>query len=57
MKDAAKNGSNGALPIQREARQIRLTARKIAASKQKAIRFLASTKMYSSKGLLKPQFS
>jgi len=43
--------------IQAEVRQIREAARKIVASKQTAIRFLASTGMHTAKGRLKPQFN
>jgi hypothetical protein len=42
--------------VKREVRAIRKTARKIAASKQSARRFLISTGIYSSTGQLKPQF-
>ena len=51
-----KVSNDGACDLQNEARLIRKTGRKIASSKEKAIRFLASTKMYSIKGHLKPQF-
>jgi hypothetical protein len=42
--------------IKREVREIRKTARKIAASKQSARRFLISTGIYSPTGQLKPQY-
>jgi hypothetical protein len=42
--------------IKREVREIRKTARKIAASKQSARRFLISTGIYSAAGQLKPQY-
>lgn len=42
--------------MKREVREIRATARKIAASKASARRFLISTGIYSSTGQLKPQY-
>jgi hypothetical protein len=42
--------------MKREVRGIRETARKIAASKQSARRFLISTGMYSANGEIKPQY-
>lgn len=42
--------------MKREVREIRETARKIAASKESARRFLLSTGIYSANGQLKPQF-
>jgi len=42
--------------LKREVREIQATARKIAASKVSARRFLISTGMYSSGGRIKPQY-
>jgi hypothetical protein len=42
--------------LKREVREIRKTARKIAASKQSARRFLISTGMYCANGQIKPQY-
>ena len=42
--------------VKREIRGIRATARKIAASKASARRFLISTGMYSTSGQIKPQY-
>ena len=42
--------------MKREVREIRETARKIAASKKSARRFLISTGMYSANGKIKPQY-
>jgi hypothetical protein len=42
--------------IKREVRELRKTARKIAATKQSARRFLTSTGMYSANGQIKPQY-
>jgi hypothetical protein len=42
--------------MKRELRQLRQTARKIAATKESARRFLVSTGIYSANGQLKPQF-
>jgi hypothetical protein len=42
--------------IKREVRELRETARKIAASKDSARRFLTSTGMYSANGQIKPQY-
>lgn len=42
--------------MKREVREIRETARKIAASKESARRFLISTGMYSANGQIKPQY-
>lgn len=42
--------------MKREVREIRKTARKIAASKQAARRFLISTGIYSATGQLNPQY-
>lgn len=42
--------------MKRELRQLRATARKIAATKESARRFLVSTGIYSADGQLKPQF-
>jgi hypothetical protein len=42
--------------LKQEARQIRDAARRIAASKDSARRFLISTGIYSSTGHLRPQF-
>ncbi len=44
------------LDIKREVRELRKTARKIAASKQSARRFLISTGMYSADGQIKPEY-
>lgn len=43
--------------IKAEVRQIRKLGRAIAASKESAIRFLASTGMHDKTGKLKPRFS
>ncbi len=45
-----------AWPTNAEVRQLRRTARRIAASKSAARRLLAATGMYTLKGELKPQF-
>ena len=42
--------------MKRELRQLRQAARKIAATKESARRFLMSTGIYSANGQLKPQF-
>ena len=42
--------------IQRETRSLKATARKLAASKAAARRFLLSTGIYSASGQLKPEF-
>ena len=42
--------------MKREVREIRETARKIAASKEAARHFLISTGMYSADGQIKPQY-
>lgn len=42
--------------VKREVRDIRDTARKIAASKDAARRFLVATGMYSTNGQIKPQY-
>jgi len=42
--------------LKAEIRQIRETAKKVASSKESAIRFLHSTGMYAANGRLKPQF-
>ena len=42
--------------VKREVREIRDTARKIAATKAAARRFLISTGMYSASGQIKPQY-
>jgi hypothetical protein len=42
--------------IKQEIRQMRQTVKKIAASKESAIRFLISTGLYTSSGKLKRQF-
>ena len=42
--------------MKREVREIRETARKIAASKETARHFLISTGMYSADGQIKPQY-
>jgi hypothetical protein len=55
MKTNAINGSSS-LDVKAELRRIRFAARKATASKRAAIRFLASTGMYTVTGKLKPQF-
>jgi len=42
--------------LKREIREIRETARKVAASKGSARRFLVSTGMYCANGQIKPQY-
>lgn len=42
--------------VKREVRDLRATARKIAASKDSARRFLISTGMYTATGRLKPEY-
>jgi hypothetical protein len=42
--------------VRAEARKLRQTGKRIAASKSAARRFLAATGMYTLKGELKPQF-
>jgi hypothetical protein len=48
--------ANGSASVDAEVRQLRATAKRIAANKKTALRFLASTGMYTLKGELKPQF-
>jgi hypothetical protein len=47
--------ANG-LDIKAEVRRLRAAARKATSSKKAAIRFLASTGMYTASGKLKPRF-
>lgn len=42
--------------VKQEVRQIREAAKKVASSKESAVRFLRATGMHSSTGQLKPQF-
>ena len=42
--------------LKQEIRQIRELGKKVASSKESALRFLKSTGMHSSSGQLKPQF-
>ncbi|HXI70015.1 MAG TPA: hypothetical protein VNN22_06620 [Verrucomicrobiae bacterium] len=42
--------------LKQEIRQIRVLAKKVASSKESAVRFLKSTGMHSASGQLKPQF-
>ena len=50
--------TNGAqYSVKDEVRKLRRAARTVCATKESALRFLASTKMYTAKGRLKPQFS
>lgn len=48
--------SSDAKAIEAEVRDMRRTAKRIAASKSAARRFLAATGMYTLAGKLKPQF-
>ena len=48
--------NTGTQDMKRELRQLRQAARKIAATKESARRFLVSTGIYSANGQLKPQF-
>ena len=50
-------GSNPRREANTEVREIRKLGREIAASKQSAVRFLASTRMHDKNGRLKPRFS
>jgi hypothetical protein len=52
---ANKQTTNGR-DVKAEVRQIREASVKVTASKEAARRFLASTKMYTAHGRLKPQF-
>jgi hypothetical protein len=49
-KPISSNGAEAA------ARQLRVTAKRVAVSRKSALRFLAATGMYTLKGELKPQF-
>jgi len=56
MKMHAVNGTDNGLNFKAELRRLRAGARKATASKRAAIRFLASTGMYTPSGKVKPQF-
>ncbi len=56
MYKAAINKYADAQAMKAEARQLRRTGRRIAASRTTALRLLAATGMYTTKGKLKPQF-
>jgi hypothetical protein len=56
MKNATTISHVSSEEIRAEIRQIREAAQRIAGSKKAAVRFLASTKMYTHDGRLKPQF-
>ena len=56
MKTNAVNGSAGGLNIKDEIRRVRAAAKKATSSRKAAIRFLASTGMYTTSGKLKPRF-
>ncbi len=50
------SNSSSAKVMEAEARQLRQTGKRIAASKSAARRLLAATGMYTSKGEIKPRF-
>jgi hypothetical protein len=47
---------NASASANKEVRELRATAKRIAASKKSILRFLADTGMYTVSGKLKPQF-
>jgi hypothetical protein len=48
--------ANGSASVKDEVRQLRATAKRVAADKKSILRFLAATGMYTANGKLKPQF-
>ena len=56
MKNATTISNVSSEEIRVEIRQIREASQRITGSKKAAVRFLASTKMYTHDGRLKPQF-
>lgn len=56
MKTIFVSESLNGLDIKAEVRRMRVAAKKATASKKAAIRFLASTGMYTATGRLKKQF-
>ena len=56
MSNVVVNNYADSKAIKAEARQLRRTGKRIAASRALALRFLAATGMYNLKGELKPQF-
>jgi hypothetical protein len=56
MKEKAVNGFGNGLDIKAEVRRLRIAGKRATSSKKAAIRFLASTGMYTASGNLKPQF-
>jgi hypothetical protein len=56
MNKMVINKCADAQAMKAEARQLRRTGRRIAASRTKALRLLAATGMYTINGKLKPQF-
>ena len=56
MNKVVINKYADAQTMKAEARQLRRTGKRIAASRTTALRLLAATGMYTIKGKLKPQF-
>jgi hypothetical protein len=56
MNKVVINKYAAAQTMKAEARQLRRTGKRIAASRPMALRLLAATGMYTNKGKLKPQF-
>jgi len=56
MSKVVVNNYADSKAIKAEARQLRRSGKRIAASRVSALRFLAATGMYTLKGELKPQF-
>jgi hypothetical protein len=56
MSTPSNKQSSNSRGIKAEVRQIREATEKVTASKEAARQFLASTKMYTAHGRLKPQF-
>jgi hypothetical protein len=56
MNNVVINKYADAQAMETQARQLRRTGKRIAASRTTALRLLAATGMYTLKGKLKPQF-
>jgi hypothetical protein len=56
MHKAVMNKYSDAQALKAEARQLRRTGKRIAASRTASLRLLAATGMYTITGKLKPQF-
>ena len=56
MNNVVINKYADAQPMKAQARQLRRTGKRIAASRRASLRLLAATGMYTIKGKLKPQF-